>query len=855
MERINHRVEEKQHNLNRKRLILEKIIALVESEENEQTLDGLKECMRQWREIGPITKEFHDEIYKSYKFYTEKYYNQLSMFYELKELDKDKNLEVKIDLIKRAEQLNDEPNIRKALLQLNKYHEDWKNTGPVRSEISDDIWMRFKAASDIVIEIKKAEKAKLEIDRHHSLAEKIDTKFIELSGPKILGKIEFNSDIGELNNFIHNPNPKSFEKPREKQPTSRNSSSFSNNENILQNNKLGVVKFFDPIKGFGYVHSYSDKKDCFIHISKLSTKEIVDGDIVVFKTIPSRKKPGELDAIAVSNKIFVFVFNKNSSTKSFAYPILDGKIENEIALNENYFTGFSVIAANLFVSSWRTSLLPIEIIPKADFILFGRRILLILLSNPIGCEDTIEWVTSFLQTELTEAEISQIYNEVIISLEQKSILKLGKEIHALRDVLFFKKQLELKEKTLNKISFVLWVTGAIEKLPSPSNQEEFDIWKFEVLPSLDWTALQQILKDLLSQQGPTKLVEESYRYLISQGWEINSKEELQVVTRFLETFKTVFPSIALEESNYRCDDNQIYIDLYNLGLIKELSEAIAKQYIEELKTDQEKAGFIEKLPSDKILSYYFSFPSLSNYQENYIAGILESEFSKIDFLCFDLESDGEKINEFAWKSRLGVKCESDFKKPEDGIAELVTLINSGSLIIGQNIKEFDLSVLSNHGASQSSDFIWDTLDVEMLLNPERFSYGLKTQHSAASDTELTYRLFKNQLSRIIVSQSNLDAVKELLPSKAIEAINQISSNSNWALLDYEYFVKQSNEFFRPNPTNQNISEQTFNQLTEKLNEVGNKVIIAPEFLWNTLSHQFDLTFYSDNKSLGFCLNK
>jgi ATP-dependent DNA helicase RecQ len=187
-------------------------------------------------------------------------------------------------------------------------------------------------------------------------------------------------------------------------------------------------------------------------------------------------------------------------------------------------------------------------------------------------------------------------------------------------------------------------------------------------------------------------------------------------------------------------------------------------------------------------------------------------------LCFDLESDGEKINEFAWKSRLGVKSESDFKKQEDGIAELVTLINSGSLIIGQNIKKFDLSVLSVHGASPSSDFIWDTLEVEMLLNPGRFSYGLKTQHNAVSDTELTYRLFKNQLSRIISSKSNLDAVKELLPLKAIEAINQISINSNWALLDYEYFEKKSNEFFRPNPTNQNFSEQTFHQLTEKLNE-------------------------------------
>ena len=156
MERIDQRVEEKQHNLNRKRLILEKIIALVESEENAQTLDGLRECMRQWREIGQIPKEFQDDIYKSYKFYIEKYYNQLSMFWELKVLDKDKNLEVKIDLIKRAEQLKEEPNIRKALLQLNKYHEDWENTGPVRPEILDDIWKRFKEASGIVIEALKA---------------------------------------------------------------------------------------------------------------------------------------------------------------------------------------------------------------------------------------------------------------------------------------------------------------------------------------------------------------------------------------------------------------------------------------------------------------------------------------------------------------------------------------------------------------------------------------------------------------------------------------------------------------------------------------------------------------------------
>ena len=93
--------------MNQKRLILDKIKALVESEENDHSLDVLHEYMRQWREILHIPKEFHDELYTSYKFHIDKFYNQLSVFNELKELDKDKNLELKIDLIKRAEQLKD----------------------------------------------------------------------------------------------------------------------------------------------------------------------------------------------------------------------------------------------------------------------------------------------------------------------------------------------------------------------------------------------------------------------------------------------------------------------------------------------------------------------------------------------------------------------------------------------------------------------------------------------------------------------------------------------------------------------------------------------------------------------------
>uniref|UniRef100_UPI00378432A3 DEAD/DEAH box helicase n=1 Tax=Daejeonella sp. TaxID=2805397 RepID=UPI00378432A3 len=619
--------------------------------------------------------------------------------------------------------------------------------------------------------------------------------------------------------------------------------------------KLGKVKFLNYDNGFGYIHSFADDKDCFIHVSKLITSSIDEDDIVIFETVDSRKKPGELDAINVSNKIPVFIFNKDSSSKSFAYPLLQKHLKKEIALTVKHETGFAVVTAHYQATSWQTTVISSEIIQKAELFFFGKAIIAQLLLNFNEYKHSIEWLTSFLKTVLSETDLEAIYSDAFNNFEQKTILEINQDIEKIKDYSFFEKFIEEKKKALNKISFVLWTKGFVEKLPKPTNKEEEEIWYSEVLSILNWEILQDILTKLLSEQGPTKLVEESYKYLISTGWEIKNIEELQTVGLFINEIKTVFPFICLDENNFKCESNQFYVELYHTGVIKELSDTRIREYIDELNTADEKAAFIEKLPSDKILSYYFSFPSLSNYQERYITGILESEFSNIDFLCFDLETDGVQINEFAWKNRLGIKSETDYTKREDGISVLVTLINSGCLIIGQNIKDFDLPVLANHGAAPSTDFIWDTLEVEMLLNPERFSYGLKTQHSATSDTELTYRLFKNQLSRILVSQSNLDTVKELLPSKAIEAINQISSNTNWALLDYAYFVKQSDEFFRPNPTNQNISEQTFNLLKAKLNEDGRKVVIAPEFLWNTLSHQFDLTFYSDSKSLEFCLNK
>ncbi len=164
--------EEKLANLRQKQNILEKIKTLVENEETESSLKQLRELMREWREIRSIPKEFQEELSSQYKVLVDRFYDNLTIFNELKDLDREKNLEIKIELIKRVESLKDEKNLRKVLVSLNKHHEEWRNTGPVRKEISEEIWNRFKSVSNEIVETVRAHRAAQDEKRKQNLENK-----------------------------------------------------------------------------------------------------------------------------------------------------------------------------------------------------------------------------------------------------------------------------------------------------------------------------------------------------------------------------------------------------------------------------------------------------------------------------------------------------------------------------------------------------------------------------------------------------------------------------------------------------------------------------------------------------------
>ncbi|NLF43797.1 MAG: DUF349 domain-containing protein [Bacteroidales bacterium] len=139
----------KEENLKLKNAILEELRVLIDSEEElKKTYDLFRELQERWKQIGQVPPAEKSNLWNSYHFLVEKFFDRVKINNELKDLDLKKNLEAKLELCEKAEELLLEQSITKSFQMLQKLHEQWKEIGPVPKDKKDEIWERFKAATD-----------------------------------------------------------------------------------------------------------------------------------------------------------------------------------------------------------------------------------------------------------------------------------------------------------------------------------------------------------------------------------------------------------------------------------------------------------------------------------------------------------------------------------------------------------------------------------------------------------------------------------------------------------------------------------------------------------------------------------
>jgi len=152
---------EKYENLKKKYDIIDKIKDLINREESiNKTFHDFRSLQNDWHSVGVVPQTSLKDIWENYHHYVEIFYDYIKINKELRDLDLKKNLEAKVLLCEKAEELLLEPNPINAFRYLQDFHNQWREIGPVPQESKNDIWERFKEATS---QINK---------RHHEYFEK-----------------------------------------------------------------------------------------------------------------------------------------------------------------------------------------------------------------------------------------------------------------------------------------------------------------------------------------------------------------------------------------------------------------------------------------------------------------------------------------------------------------------------------------------------------------------------------------------------------------------------------------------------------------------------------------------------------
>lgn len=140
-----------EENYNKKVVIIDRIKEILSKpDEVNRSYSEIRTLQQEWNDIKQVPAEKATDLWKTYQQNIEQFYDTLKLNNEFRAYDFKKNLELKTELCKRAEQLCEEEDVISAFRALQQLHQEFREIGPVERDLREEIWNRFKAASTIV---------------------------------------------------------------------------------------------------------------------------------------------------------------------------------------------------------------------------------------------------------------------------------------------------------------------------------------------------------------------------------------------------------------------------------------------------------------------------------------------------------------------------------------------------------------------------------------------------------------------------------------------------------------------------------------------------------------------------------
>ncbi|MEZ4779574.1 MAG: DUF349 domain-containing protein [Flavobacteriaceae bacterium] len=174
-----------QENLSKRLELIEELKGLLNVEENiNSTYKHFKEIQEKWHVSGAIPRDKYNTVWNTYHHHVENFYDFLHLNREFRDLDFKHNLEQKLKIIGRAEELAQEQDLSKAFRELQMLHKMWKeDIGPVAKEYRDEVWDKFSAATKVIHDKRLAHLHELEaeFEKNYEVKKELVQKIEEIT--------------------------------------------------------------------------------------------------------------------------------------------------------------------------------------------------------------------------------------------------------------------------------------------------------------------------------------------------------------------------------------------------------------------------------------------------------------------------------------------------------------------------------------------------------------------------------------------------------------------------------------------------------------------------------------------------
>ncbi len=164
--------------------LLQRLRELVDADESNAKNPGtswqeFKKIQDEWKAAGNIASPHNSTLWATFHALIDRYYSNRNIYYELKELDRKKNLQLKGELVEKvealAQSLEGQSLTRAILEEANAHFDEYKHIGPGPKAEQEVLWQRMKVALDTLHDARRAqtEEQKQILSQNYEIKSKI----------------------------------------------------------------------------------------------------------------------------------------------------------------------------------------------------------------------------------------------------------------------------------------------------------------------------------------------------------------------------------------------------------------------------------------------------------------------------------------------------------------------------------------------------------------------------------------------------------------------------------------------------------------------------------------------------------